>query len=58
MNKSSSGPKKRSLPKSQEQRLEIFKELKGVLSKCFPPLTSVSDFEGRYELVSKKLLNL
>jgi len=46
--------KRRSVPKLQDQRLEIFKQLKEILSKYSPPLTAVSDFEGRYELVSKK----
>lgn len=38
----------------QDDRLEIFKKLKSILSKCSPPLTATSNFEGRYELVSKK----
>jgi len=54
MSKLISESKKSSLSKSQDQRLEIFKQLKQILSKYSPPLTAVSDFEGRYELVSKK----
>lgn len=54
MSKSTSEPKKRSLPKQQDNRLEIFRQLKKILSEYAPPLTAVSDFEGRYELVSKK----
>ncbi len=37
-----------------DNRLEIFKEIKKLLKKYEPPLTATSDFEGRYELVSKK----
>jgi hypothetical protein len=54
MSKSTSEPKNRSLPKVIDQRLEIFKQLKSVLSKYSPPLVATSDFEGRYELVSKR----
>jgi len=38
----------------QDKRLEIFQQLKKILSRYSPPLTATSDFEGRYELVSKK----
>ncbi|MDP9230640.1 MAG: hypothetical protein M3O67_08215 [Bacteroidota bacterium] len=37
-----------------DERLRIFKALKKILSKYSPPLVAVSDFESRYELVSKK----
>lgn len=37
-----------------DKHLEIFDQLKAVLSKYSPPLTATSDVEGRYELVSKK----
>jgi hypothetical protein len=35
-------------------RLAIFKALRDVLSPYVPPLEAISDFEGRYELVSNK----
>lgn len=38
----------------QDDRLQIFNKLKSILSKYSPPLTATSNFEGRYELVSKK----
>jgi hypothetical protein len=37
-----------------DNRLEIFGEIKKLLKKYEPPFTAVSDFESRYELVSKK----
>ncbi len=37
-----------------DERLRIFKALKKILSKYSPPLVAVSDYESRYELVSKK----
>jgi hypothetical protein len=37
-----------------DDRLAIFKEIKKMLKKYEPPMTAVSDFESRYELVSKK----
>lgn len=40
----------------QDDRLQIFNKLKSILSKYSPPLTATSNFEGRYELVSKKLI--
>lgn len=54
MSKSTSEPKKQPLPQMQDERLEIFKKMRKILSGYSPPLTAVSDFEGRYELVSKK----
>ena len=38
----------------QDDRIQIFNKLKSILSKYSPPLTATSNFEGRYELVSKK----
>lgn len=35
-------------------RQAIFDDLKELLKKYEPPMTAVSDFGGRYELVSKK----
>ncbi len=40
--------------KKPDNRLEIFKEIKKMLAKYEPPLVANSDFESRYELVSKK----
>jgi hypothetical protein len=40
--------------KKPDNRLEIFKEIKKMLSKYEPPLVATSNFESRYELVSKK----
>ncbi|MCM2272505.1 MAG: DUF1801 domain-containing protein [candidate division Zixibacteria bacterium] len=37
-----------------DDRLTIFNGLKKLLKAYEPPLTATSDFEGRYELVSKK----
>ncbi len=37
-----------------DDRLTIFKDIQKLLKKYEPPMTAVSDFEGRYELVSKK----
>ncbi len=37
-----------------DDRLATFKEIQKLLKKYEPPMTAVSDFEGRYELVSKK----
>lgn len=57
MSKTTSTPKKESAGKAAakaDERLEIFKRLKLILSRYSPPLTAVSDYESRYELVSKK----
>lgn len=54
MSKTTTAPKKRAQPKTSDERLEIFQTLRTILSKYAPPLTATSDFEGRYELVSKK----
>ena len=40
--------------KKADNRLAMFKEIKKMLSKYKPPLVANSDFESRYELVSKK----
>ncbi|MBI5267056.1 MAG: DUF1801 domain-containing protein [candidate division Zixibacteria bacterium] len=37
-----------------DARQAIFDDLKKLLKKYAPPMTAVSDFGGRYELVSKK----
>ena len=57
MSKSTSAPKKETDGKAAakaDERLEIFKRLKLILSRYSPPLTAISDYESRYELVSKK----
>lgn len=57
MSKTTSTPKKDSAgkaPAKADERLQIFKRLKLILSRYSPPLTAVSDYESRYELVSKK----
>ena len=38
----------------KDNRKEIFQKLRAILSTYSPPLTAVSDFDSRYELVSKK----
>lgn len=57
MSKSTSTPKKETAGKEAgkaDERLEIFRKLKLILSRYSPPLTATSDYESRYELVSKK----
>jgi len=54
MSRTTAAPKKQALPKKEDNRLKIFKILPQILSEYSPPLAAVSDFEGRYELVSKK----
>jgi hypothetical protein len=57
MSKTTSTPKKETGSKAAvkaDERLEIFKRLKLILSRYSPPLTAISDYESRYELVSKK----
>lgn len=40
--------------KKADKRLEIFKEIKKMLSKFEPPLVATSNFESRYELTATK----
>jgi hypothetical protein len=54
MNKSTAAPKKRSLPKTGDEKAEIFQILKNILSKYSPPLTEVANTDRQYELISKK----
>ncbi len=37
-----------------DNRLTVFNELKNLLKAYEPPFTAISDFQGRYELTSKK----
>ena len=48
--KRSTGQKK----EKPDARMEIFQKLRKILSKYSPPLVVISDFDSRYELVSKK----
>jgi hypothetical protein len=54
MSKSTAAPKKRSLPKTGDEKAEIYKILKSILSKYSPPLSPISDTDRHYELLSKK----
>jgi hypothetical protein len=40
--------------KKVDNRLEMFKDIKKMLSKYEPPLVATSDFESRYELTATK----
>lgn len=54
MSRSTSKPKKRTQPESTDELLQVFGQLRQILSACCPPLTASMDVDGRYELVSKK----
>ncbi|MFL5811897.1 MAG: hypothetical protein ACJ749_20405 [Flavisolibacter sp.] len=58
MSKTTAAPKKRSQPKTGDEKREIFKILKSILSKYAPPLTAVVNTDSQYELVLKKPIEI
>jgi hypothetical protein len=54
MSKSTAAPKKRPLPKTGDEKANVYKIVRSILSKYSPPLTPISDTDRHYEILSKK----